>query len=126
METTFSAKARENLEAAELLFENQLYNASANRAYYAAFHGAIVALVRSGIQPERIDHDLIQAKFSGELIHRRKVYPRRFRSRLPELQAVRDNADYKVKLLSKKVAKRQLDKARDYVEFLRLEVRDVQ
>lgn len=82
--------------------------------------------MRSGIRLERTDHDLIQAKFSGELIHRRKVYPRRLRSRLSELQAIRDDADYKVKLVSKKVAKRQLDKAKDYVETLRLEVSDVQ
>lgn len=37
----YLTKVLENLKAAELLFEAGLYNASANRAYYAAFHAAL-------------------------------------------------------------------------------------
>lgn len=126
METTFSAKAQENIEAAELLFEHQLYNASANRAYYAAFHAAIAALVHAGVRFDRTDHGFIQAKFSSELIHRRKIYPRRLRSYLPDLQMVRDDADYKLKSISKRAANRQLNKAMEYLRTLRPEVPDVQ
>ena len=49
MEHEFLTNSKENLKAAELLFDNGLYNASANRAYYAAFHAAIVALADIGI-----------------------------------------------------------------------------
>ena len=34
MKYEFMDKAKENLAAAEICFENRLYNASANRAYY--------------------------------------------------------------------------------------------
>jgi hypothetical protein len=44
MENEFLTKAKENITAAALLFENELYNASANRAYYAAFQAAIAAI----------------------------------------------------------------------------------
>ncbi|MDP2366338.1 MAG: HEPN domain-containing protein [Ignavibacteria bacterium] len=55
MKELFLERAKENLKAAELLFEQELFNASANRAYYAAFHAAIVAIMTAGVQPI-IDH----------------------------------------------------------------------
>ncbi len=125
METTFFVKASENIQAAEILFENRMYDASANRAYYAAFHAAVAALEHAGVQLDRLRHDAIQARFNGELIRRRKVYPGRFKSYLPVLQAVRDIADYKPNLLSQKTAKRQLNKAREYVEALQTEMKNV-
>ncbi len=126
METTFFEKASENIQAAEMLFQSRMYDASANRAYYAALHAALAALKHAGIQLDRLRHDSIQARFNGELIHRRKVYPGRFKSYLPILQAVRDDADYKPKLLSQNTAKRQLNKARVFVDALRTEMNDVQ
>ena len=39
----FLDKSKENIEAAKILFNNKLYNASANRSYYAAFHTAIAS-----------------------------------------------------------------------------------
>jgi len=118
MKNIFASEAKENLKAAELLFANELYNASANRAYYAAFHAAISALADAGIPIERIGHDVLQAKFSGELIRKRKIYPNKFRSYLMDLQSVRDDADYELIFISKKVAKRHLKKAKEYVEAL--------
>jgi len=126
MEEIFLAKAGENIQAAELLFENEMYHASANRAYYAAFHAAVAALAHAGIELVGLGHDSVQARFNGELIRRRKVYPGRFKSYLPDLQTVRDDADYKLRLLSQRVAKRQLDKAKEYVETLQTEMKDVQ
>ncbi|MCP4549156.1 MAG: HEPN domain-containing protein [bacterium] len=126
METTFFAKASENIQAAEMLFESHMYNASANRAYYAAFHSAVAALAHAGIQLGRLKHDAVQARFNGELIRRRKIYSGRFKSYLPDLQAVRDDADYKLNPVSQKVAKRQLDKAREYVQALKTEMSNVQ
>ena len=35
MKEVFSAKSRENLRAAAILFEQEMFNACANRAYYA-------------------------------------------------------------------------------------------
>lgn len=122
MKMIFSTKAQENIEAAEILFENQKYNASANRAYYAAFHAAIAALTNAGIPIDRISHESLQAKFNGELIRKRKVYPSRFKSYLLDLQSVRLAADYKSIFVSKKVAARQNKKAREYFEAIQKEI----
>ena len=88
----FVSKAKENLKAAELLFENQLY-------------------------------DALQAKFSGELIRKRKIFPNRFRTFLMDLQSKRLQADYNPQSLSKKVAERQLKKAIEFVNAIHKEIK---
>lgn len=115
MDITFLEKAKENLEAAELLFEAGLYNASANRAYYAAFQGTIAAL-SDAKKLNNKTHKNVQADFSRELIQRRKVYSGRLKSYLTDMQEVRNKADYQTVSVSKKVAQRQLKRA---VEFVR-------
>ena len=121
MESTFAIKAEENLRAAEVLYEKAMYNASANRAYYAALQAAVVALLKGGIRLERIDHEKVQAQFSGKLIRRRKLYPGRLRSHLQDLQMVRDVADYRTGIVSRKRARRQLRRAREFVETVQQE-----
>lgn len=122
MRSEFLAKAKENVQAAEMLFESQLYNASANRAYYAAFQAALAALVAKGIATDRRGHTTIQAQFATELIYRRKMYPSYLRSHLTNLQSVRDDADYKPKSISKTVAQRQLNKAKELVDIVAKEL----
>ena len=121
METTFAAKATENIRAAESLFELEMFNASSNRAYYAALHAAVAVLGKAGIQFDRMDHEKVQANFNSELIRRKKVYPSRLRSYLLDLQAVRNVADYSSRGVSKKAAERQLNRAREFVKALQQE-----
>jgi uncharacterized protein (UPF0332 family) len=52
----FFLKAKENLTAARICFDAGLYNACANRAYYAALQAVIAALAHNGIHRDRIDH----------------------------------------------------------------------
>jgi uncharacterized protein (UPF0332 family) len=113
----FLTKAQENLTAAALLFEHELYNASANRAYYATFQAAIAALANIGIHTNR-SHEATQAQFASKLIKRRKVYPSHLKSYLMDLQKVRDFADYKEYSISKKEAGRQLKKATEFVSMI--------
>lgn len=47
--TTFFTKSGENLTAARLCFQNGLFNAGANRAYYAMFQAAVAILMKRGI-----------------------------------------------------------------------------
>ena len=63
LKSEFIEKAKENLNAAELLFDNKLYNASANRSYYSAFHAAISALSKEGFETERISHEAAQSSY---------------------------------------------------------------
>jgi len=114
-------KAEENLNAAKLLFENKLYNASANRSYYAA----ITALSKEGFETERISHETTQSIFAGELIKRKKKYPASLKSFLIKLKNVRHNADYKSIQISKKIASRQLSKSQEFVRIVIEGVKDV-
>jgi uncharacterized protein (UPF0332 family) len=111
----FFQKAKENLKAAQVLFDQKLYNASVTRSYYSAFQIAIAALAKYGITSDKIEHSRVQANFNGELIHKRKIFSGHFKSYLPDLQAVRNRADYKTELLSQKTALRQLTKTKEFV-----------
>ena len=121
-ETIFLTKAKRNLQAAQLLFDHQMYDESANRAYYAAFQAALAALSNLGMPVEGMSHEAAQAAFNTELIRKRKVYPGNFRSYLYELQTIRLDADYKLVFVSKKVASKQIKKAQEFVDRIVLEM----
>jgi uncharacterized protein (UPF0332 family) len=101
--------------------EHGFWNASANRAYYAAFHAAMVFLLRNGI-PVEPDHRKAQNAFNGEAVARRKLLLSRWKEFLGELQDVRNNADYKNKGVSKSRAKEQLSRAREFISTLLPEI----
>ena len=118
MTEDFFHKAEENLKASRLLFDGGLYNACANRAYYASLHAALASLEINGFKRERIDHGIVQADFAQRLIKRKKVYPNKFKSYLSDMQSVRDQADYSVKHVSKKLAYIQVVKATEFIEII--------
>ena len=68
------AKAEESLNAAELCYAQGFYNASANRAYYAMFQAAQVALETAGLIRPEWSHAGLHATFANELTRRRKQY----------------------------------------------------
>ena len=116
MKESFKNRAIENLEAAELLFENGKYNASANRAYYAAFHLAIAALYSKSIKPN-IDHRSVQSLFSDLFFNKRKVFPSKYKIYLNNMQDFRNIADYK-QGLSKNNSKKQLNDAKEFFTII--------
>jgi len=123
LNSIFLIKAKRNIQAAQLLFDHQMYDESANRAYYAAFQAALAALSVLGIHVEGMSHEAAQSTFNTELIHRRKIYPGHFKSYLLELQAIRIQADYSLKLTSKKIAMTQIKHAKEFVEHIEQEKR---
>ena len=116
MKEIFKNKALENIKIAEIAFENDCFNASANRAYYAAFHLAISAIYFLGIEP-RIDHKSIQILFADNFFNRRKILPSKYKRYLSDLQDTRNTADYRVDV-SKKSAKQQLEKAKEFIAII--------
>lgn len=114
----FLAKAQENLIDAEQALEEGCYNASANRAYYAAFQAAIAALAQENIVHEKNPHSWVQAQFSERLIKARKYYPSKLASYLLDMQQVRDTADYKPIMTSKKTAKEQVAQSKEFLSFI--------
>src|SRR5918912_1590008 len=117
---TFWEKALENLDSAASEFSNRRYNASANRAYYAVFQAAIVALMRSGIRPggSKWSHAFVQAQFAGQLISKRKMYPSALRDTLPRLEELRVHADYETIHVSQTQAQRALRRAREFIDAI--------
>ena len=81
-------------------------NSAASRAYYVIFQAAQVALEISGVTRTEWSHPGLQAAFTTELIHRRKVYPALFRDYLSSGLALRQAADYGRSGVSRKVAQR--------------------
>ncbi|MBX3045254.1 MAG: HEPN domain-containing protein [Candidatus Kapabacteria bacterium] len=69
MKESFRNRALENIRAAEVLFEQEFFNASANRAYYAAFHAAISAILSIGIEP-KIEHKPVHSIFTENYFNR--------------------------------------------------------
>ena len=68
------AKAEESLNAAELCYAQGFYNSSTNRAYYAMFQAAQVALETAGFMRPEWSHAGLHATFANELTRRRKQF----------------------------------------------------
>ncbi len=111
-------KAKESLQAAELCYTHKLYNSTANRAYYAMFQAAVVALEVGGAKAvgARWSHARVQSSFASELIRKRKVYPRSLARLLTDGLQVRNEADYTTINISKRRANRALRWAHDFVQ----------
>jgi uncharacterized protein (UPF0332 family) len=118
MVAEFLQKARENLEDAEAALQAGRYNASVNRAYYAAFQAAIAALAEENITHDKNPHSWVQAQFSERLIKARKHYPSKLASYLLDMQRMRDIADYKPTMSSKKTAKEQCAQSKEFLSII--------
>lgn len=116
----YLTKAQQNLAAAELALQATLYDACANRAYYAAFQAAVAALWAEGIRPPResdhtLSHTPVQNEWSGRLLYRRKLYPAELRGTLQRLHLVRTTADYRPNPVPERRARRAVLEARQVV-----------
>jgi uncharacterized protein (UPF0332 family) len=112
------AKAEESLKAAELCYAQGLYNSSANRAYYAMFQAAHVALETAGFMRPEWSHAGLHATFANELTRRRKQFAPVLARDLPIVQELRHTADYRNQYLSARQATRALSKAREFVHAI--------
>jgi len=116
MKESFYNRANENMKAAELLFDKGLYNASANRAYYAAFHLATAFLFSKNYKPI-IDHRNVLSLFTSEFINKRKIFPSITKKYIYDLQKGRNDADYKAGV-SKDFIKYHLKKCKEFFEIV--------
>jgi uncharacterized protein (UPF0332 family) len=106
MKESFLLRAIENIEASELLYDIGKYNASANRAYYAAFHIAI-ACIYNYVKDFSSEHMKVRGLFCDLYINRRKILPPQYKEYLYDLQRTRNLEDYG-EGVSKNKAKTQL------------------
>ena len=117
-------KATENLTAAQLCLDHGLFNACANRLYYAMFHAGAAALLKNGFKPasEKIGHEWLQSNFSGQLIHRRKIFSGKFRPFINDAYWLRVAADYKADFVARKTVLRQLERAKEFIHAIKQEL----
>jgi len=117
----FLEKAQRSLAGAESECANERYDNTANRCYYACFQAAIAALLRAGIQPPvgargQWSHAFVPARFEGELLGRRKLYPTELRNVLQRTYLLRRAADYEHELVSQTQVDRALRRSRLFVQ----------
>lgn len=112
-------KAQESVAGAQTELANGRYNNCANRAYYACFQAAVHALRAAGIRPppatDRWGHEFVLARFSGDLIKRRKVYPTDLRGAIELNFRLRLVADYGLERISPVQAERAARRADRFV-----------
>jgi uncharacterized protein (UPF0332 family) len=116
------AKAEESLNAADLCYAQGFYNSSTNRAYYAMFQAAQVALETAGFMRPEWSHAGLHATFANELTRRRKQFAPVLAHDLPIVQELRHTADYRNHHLSARQATRALSKAREFVQAIKRSV----
>ena len=117
MKDLFRQRSAHNLRAAELLAEAGLFDAAANRSYYAVFDAAFVACLHFGIAVAP-DHAKVLSAFCGEMVARRKIFTARIKTALYDLQRIRVQADYESKAVSKSQARHAIGIARTVLETI--------
>ena len=124
--SVYLAKAIESRKAAESELRAGRYNCCANRCYYACFQAAIAAMLKEGIRGTKDEwpHKFVHSSFAGQLINRRRRYPPTLRNTLPDLQILRNRADYTTDAITQVEANRGFRRCRDFVEAVRQEVGD--
>jgi len=109
---SFFEKADQNTKSAELCFEHGFYDSCVNRAYYAVYHLAIVALVKLGLSHPKNEHKWVQSSLCNEFVNKRKVFPAHIKTDYNNLLEWRNIADYFTLNISKKRADSLLRKAK--------------
>jgi len=113
-------KAEDSVAGAASEYANGRFDNCANRAYYACFQAVVAALLREGIRPPgltgRWGHDFVQARFVGDLINRRRLYPAGIRDALFRGMELPQTSDYRTERVSAIQASRQVARARGYVD----------
>jgi uncharacterized protein (UPF0332 family) len=118
----YLAKADQCLAGAAHAVAQGQYNNAANRAYYAAFHAAIAALVAGGTEPPTPRywaHDFVLREYCQRLASNPADYPSDSGVVLKALQDERLKADYEVELIGQTSAERAFVLARDFVNAVR-------
>ncbi len=114
-------KAKENLDATALAYQNKKYNACASRAYYAVFLASVAALIKLTdyhARDNEWEHGQVQAELNRRLIMRQKVLPAELGRTPMDLMELRHLADYKPQSVTAREAKRAYDRAEKFLSSI--------
>jgi len=107
-------RAQENLRAAEIEFNNELYARAISTAYYAMFYAATGALTSIGV--ERARHTGVASAFGEHFVRSGKI-SNEYGRMLHQAMDDRESTDYdEVPVIDQALAQKNLDGARGFVE----------
>ena len=84
-------QAKEDLEAAKLLYQKKYYKSANNRAYYAIFHSMRAVLALEGVDFKR--HKDVQAYFNKNYVNA-ELFPRTMGRKIAKASTIREDSDY--------------------------------
>lgn len=115
-------RAKKTIEGAEALFNEEDYNASVSRAYYAMFYIAEAALHSSNL--DFTSHRSVMSAFGKHFV-RTKIFPSALGSHLNEVHKLRLKGDYQYELwVSKEDAAQAIAWAKEFVETVNAYLHD--
>jgi len=85
------SRARETFEAAQILAENDKWNSTINRLYYAAYYAISALLLSKDLSPTT--HNGVKQKFSEHFI-KEELIPKEFGKMFSQLFTWRQKGDY--------------------------------
>lgn len=84
-------QAKEELEDAKLLYNNNGYKSANNRAYYSIFHSIRAVLALEGVDFKK--HKDVQAYFNKNYV-RTEIFPKDLGRRIIDASKIREDSDY--------------------------------
>lgn len=109
-------QAKDNLEEAIVLFENNKYKGASNRAYYSIFHAvkAVLALEQTDFKK----HSSVIAYFNKEYINK-NIFPRELGKLVSEARFYREKSDYvDFYIITKEECKTQIETAKMAIDLV--------
>lgn len=109
-------QAKDNLEEAIVLFENNKYKGASNRAYYSIFHAvkAVLAIEQTDFKK----HSSVIAYFNKEYISK-NIFPREFGKLVSEARFYREKSDYvDFYIITREECKTQIETAKMAIDLV--------
>lgn len=115
-------KARESVEAARCLFENNFYDFSASRSYYAMFYTTEAVLLTKNLSFSK--HSAVIGAFGREFV-KTKIFPQKLREYLVSAFDMRQLGDYSAPgSVSKEKAQILIEQAKEFIETVEKYLRE--
>ncbi len=108
--------AREMLEAAQLMLNNDFYTSAINRAYYAIFYAANALLVTKGLNQSK--HSGVISAFRQHFV-KTGIFEAQFSDSYGRVMGNRHSSDYELNsAISKQDAEKDMGDARQFVDLV--------
>lgn len=110
-------KAKDRLDAAQLLLDNEKFEDSVNRAYYSIYHSAMALLRTKDVSPKT--HKGLIGQFGKKFVKTEKV-DKNFSKMLSHAESLRETADYGIEPeIKSEDAAKTVKNAKEFLEMVK-------